>query len=89
MAETTKELRERPDDDLRKRAAEIADQLFKLRFQAAIGQNENPGRIRLARRELARVKTLLREREMAAASERGPEAAAAAEPKAAATGSDR
>lgn len=69
MADTAKELRERSADDLRKREAELHDQLFKLRFQVATGQNENPGRIKLARRELARVKTVLHEQAAAAMSE--------------------
>ena len=59
MAESAKELRDRPTEDLLKREQELYDQVFKLRFQAATGQSENPGRIRLARRDLARVKTTL------------------------------
>lgn len=57
-----RELRGRNDEELNKREGELRDQLFKLRFQVATGQNENPGRIRLARRDLARVKTVMSER---------------------------
>jgi large subunit ribosomal protein L29 len=63
-----KELRGKPSDALEKQVRELQDQLFKLRFQVATRQNENPGRIRLARKELARVKTILRERELQAAA---------------------
>lgn len=58
-----KEIRDRSTAQLEKQERELHDQLFKLRFQMATNQNENPGRIRLARKELARVKTVLRERE--------------------------
>ena len=57
----TKELREMNDDALGRQERELYDQLFKLRFQMATNQSENPGRIRIARKDLARVKTLLRE----------------------------
>jgi large subunit ribosomal protein L29 len=57
-----KELRDKSTEALRKQERDLYDQLFKLRFQTATNQNENPGRIRLARKELARVKTILRER---------------------------
>ena len=56
------ELPNRSTEDLLKREQELYDQVFKLRFQVATGQTENPGRIRLARRDLARIKTALSER---------------------------
>ena len=68
-----KEIRDQATDALEKREHELLDQLFKLRFQMATNQNENPGRIRIARKDLARVKTVLRERQGA-----GTPAAAAA-----------
>lgn len=62
MAEKGSELRARSTEELLKREQELYDQVFKLRFQTATGQSENPGRIRLARRDLARVKTAISER---------------------------
>jgi large subunit ribosomal protein L29 len=53
-------------EELREKEVELQDQLFKLRFQQATGQIENPGRIRAIRRDLARVKTILGEKVRAA-----------------------
>jgi large subunit ribosomal protein L29 len=57
-----KELRERSIDELRRTETELAEQLFKLRFQRATGQIENPIKIRLVRRDIARVKMVLSQR---------------------------
>ena len=76
MAEKAADIRAQTSEQLHKRQQELHDQLFKLRFQIATGQNENPSRIRVARRELARVKTILTER-------RGAEAKRVAQPAAA------
>jgi large subunit ribosomal protein L29 len=57
-----KELRERSIDELRRTETELAEQLFKLRFQRATGQIENPVKIRLVRRDIARVKMVLSQR---------------------------
>ncbi len=62
--------RELSADDLRARERELAEQLFRLRFQRAVGQLDAPHRIRETRRDLARVKTLLNELERGQ-SERG------------------
>lgn len=62
MTQKTAKLRELSDDELRQRARELREELFNLRFQASLGTAKNPARIRLARRELARVLTLQRER---------------------------
>ena len=59
-------LRERSVDELREQEGTLREQIFKLRFQKATGQTENPQRIALARKELARVLTVLREKETAA-----------------------
>ena len=59
-----KEMRAKETEALRKLERELHDQLFKLRFQLATNQGENPGRIRTARKDLARVKTTLRQREL-------------------------
>jgi large subunit ribosomal protein L29 len=56
------ELRELDADGLRARAAEIEDELFRMRVKKAMGQLEKPVALRDARRNLARVKTVLREK---------------------------
>ena len=60
------ELRELTDDVLELRLAEAKDELFKLRFGLATGQLDDSTRLPLARREVARMHTLRREREIAA-----------------------
>ncbi|MGC8916165.1 MAG: 50S ribosomal protein L29 [Thermoanaerobaculum sp.] len=57
-----KQLRDQSIEELRRTEAELLEQLFKLRFQRATGQIENPGKIRQVRRDIARVKTILLER---------------------------
>lgn len=57
-----KQLRDQSIEELRRTESELAEQLFKLRFQKATGQMEKPGKIRQVRRDLARVKTILAER---------------------------
>ena len=59
-------VRELTDDELRTREKELHEQLFKLRFQKAIGQLDNALKIRETRRDIARVKTVLRQRRSAA-----------------------
>ena len=61
------ELRELVDDELETRLAEAKAELFNLRFQSATGQLDNTARIGQVRRDVARINTLLREREIAAA----------------------
>jgi len=57
------EVRELSVDDLRMRERDLADQLFRLRIQKSMGQLETPIKLRLVRRDLAKVKTVLRERQ--------------------------
>jgi large subunit ribosomal protein L29 len=57
-----KELREKSEVDLRLREQELAEQLFALRLQKVTGQLEKPSKIREAKRELARVLTVIREK---------------------------
>jgi len=59
-----KELRELTDEELEKKLIDLKDELFRLRFQLATGQLENPMRIREVRRNFARAKTIAREREL-------------------------
>ena len=56
------ELRALGADELGLKAHELTDQLFRLRIQKSMGQLEVPDKLRLVRRDLARVKTLLREK---------------------------
>ncbi len=66
MATGTKpaELRDLADDDLSARLREAKEELFNLRFQAATGQLDNHGRLRAVRKDIARIYTLMREREL-------------------------
>ena len=57
------ELRDLTADDLRAREKDLRDQLFRLRIQKSMGQLEAPGKVRTTRRDLARVKTVLREKQ--------------------------
>ncbi|TEB08276.1 50S ribosomal protein L29 [Pelotomaculum schinkii] len=59
-----KELRELTDAELGKRLTDSKDELFKLRFQMATGQLDNPMKLQEIRRKIARVKTIIREREL-------------------------
>ena len=59
------EVRELSTDELRGREKELDDQLFRLRIQKSMGQLEAPARVRMVRRDLARIKTILREKESA------------------------
>ena len=59
-----KEFREQTSEELLAKEAELYDQLFKLRFQAATAQLEKPAKIRQVKRDLARIKTVLRQKEM-------------------------
>ncbi|MDQ6784159.1 MAG: 50S ribosomal protein L29 [Actinomycetota bacterium] len=62
-----KELRELDLDELDQRLAEAQDELFKLRFQLATGKQDNSARLGHVRRDIARIATILREREIEAA----------------------
>ena len=56
------EIRELGVDELRTREKELDDQLFRLRIQKSMGQLEAPAKVRDVRKDLARVKTILREK---------------------------
>lgn len=60
------EIRELSSEELVRKVDDLKDELFKLRFQLATGQLENPIRIREVRHDIARVKTIIRERELKA-----------------------
>ena len=61
-----KEIREKEWDlaELNKKLVDLKDELYKLRFQLAINQLENPMRITAVKKDIARVKTLIRELEI-------------------------
>ncbi len=58
-----RQLRDLTDDELDRKLAETRRELFNLRFQAATGSLENTARLRLAKREIARLLTIRQERE--------------------------
>ena len=62
------ELRELPDDELYVRIESAKEELFNLRFQLSMGVAKNPSRVQQAKRDLARAKTVQRERQLKSAS---------------------
>lgn len=60
----TAELRKMDDEGLATKLVEAKEELFNLRFQAATGQLESHGRLKAVRREIARLYTIMREREL-------------------------
>ena len=56
------ELRDLAADELGVRERELTDQLFRMRIQKSMGQLESPEKIRTVRRDLARIKTVLRQK---------------------------
>ncbi|GAA0927124.1 50S ribosomal protein L29 [Nonomuraea longicatena] len=61
---TAGELRVEDQDTLVQKLKEAKEELFNLRFQSATGQLESHGRLRAVRREIARIYTVMREREL-------------------------
>ncbi len=78
-------IRNLSDDELKHQEKTSAEQLFRIRFQVALGQNDGVKKLRQLRKEIAQIKTVARERELGIHSEAGDAAqgAPAAEPKAA------
>ena len=64
MAATIEELRTKTDEELVNLLREAKSELFNLRFQAATGQLESHGKLRAGRKEIARIYTIMREREL-------------------------
>ncbi len=64
MVSKAAELRDLPDDELVARIDAAKEELFNLRFQLATGQLDNPARLKQVRHEIARVATVMREREI-------------------------
>lgn len=57
-----RELRELTDDELLSKEEELRDQLFKMKFQHALGQLENAMKLKNIKKDLARIKTILNEK---------------------------
>ena len=66
---TARELRELGDAELLEKLREGKEELFNLRFQQATGQLENHGRMRAVKKDIARIYTLMTERELGIGSE--------------------
>ena len=67
MSKRAAEFKELVDAELETRLGETKQELFNLRFQLVTGQLDNSARIKVVRRDVARIETILREREIAAA----------------------
>jgi len=61
---STKEFRDLSELELDKKAVDLKQELFNLRFQLAVNQLDNPGRIKLVKKQIAVIKTIQREREI-------------------------
>jgi large subunit ribosomal protein L29 len=61
-AERTKKLRDMSEDELQRRETEMNEQMFRLRFQLAMGQTETLSKIRELRKDKARLLTIMREK---------------------------
>jgi len=68
MAKAVDKIRNTTDAELKQQERDLADQLFRLKFQLAMGQSESLKKIRALRKDIARVKTIARQRELAAAN---------------------
>ncbi|RVU54085.1 50S ribosomal protein L29 [Anaerosphaera multitolerans] len=60
----TKEIRQMSSEELNKKVTELKNELFNLRFRLATGQLDNPSSIKQVKRDIARVKTIIRQREL-------------------------
>jgi len=61
-AEKVSQWRDLSDEELRQKVRELGEEIFNLRFQLSMGDAKNPSRLSQARRNLARIYTVLRER---------------------------
>jgi large subunit ribosomal protein L29 len=65
----SEQIRNMTDDELGQQERELNDQLFRLKFQLSMGQTESLKKIRGLRKDIARVKTIARERQLAKTAE--------------------
>jgi large subunit ribosomal protein L29 len=68
-------IRNLSDEELKHQEKTTAEQLFRLRFQVSLGQNDGVKKIRQLRREIAQIKTIARQRELGAGGNATPAAA--------------
>lgn len=66
-----RDLRQLPDERLLDELEDLKEALFNLRFQKSFGQLEDPNALRRAKRDVARILTVIRERQIAAGGENG------------------
>ncbi|MEX2555535.1 MAG: 50S ribosomal protein L29 [Actinomycetota bacterium] len=64
MSKEADKLRDTAEDELETKLAEAKEELFNLRFQLVTGQLDNPMQIKVVRKQVARILTLMREREL-------------------------
>jgi large subunit ribosomal protein L29 len=64
MSKEADKLRDSAEDELETKLAEAKEELFNLRFQLVTGQLDNPMQIKVVRKQVARILTLMREREL-------------------------
>ena len=76
MATTAHDLDDMTNADLETRLRESKEELFNLRFQSATGQLESHGRLRTVKRDIARIYTVVRERELGIRQDPGQDGAA-------------
>ena len=76
MATTAQDLDEMTNADLETKLREAKEELFNLRFQSATGQLESHGRLRTVKRDIARIYTVVRERELGIRQTPGQDGAA-------------
>jgi len=62
MKSSTRDLRDLSNEELQAKAIDMKKEMFNLRFQQAMGQIENPMRLRILRKDVARAKTVLKEK---------------------------
>ena len=62
MKSSTRDFRDLSSEELQAKATDMKKEMFNLRFQQAMGQIENPMRLRILRKDVARAKTVLKEK---------------------------
>lgn len=71
MAKRTENLRDLDTPELQAQMKELGEQIFRLRFQLTTGQSEALTKLRTSRKQMARIKTMLRERELSKGNANG------------------
>lgn len=65
-----KEIRDKSSEELEKEVASLSEELYGLRFQQATGSLENPSRVKDIRKTIARIKTVITERQLAGSEQK-------------------